>query len=116
MAAEHHHALLLAVGEAVTNVVDHAYHRREATIDPAPPTVVLEVTDHGHHLVARVVDRGTWRPPGPHSRDRGRGTAIMEALTDHVERASGVDGTTVTLSVSPPRVSSGSRAGRPRRG
>lgn len=116
VAAEHHHALLLAVGEAVSNVVEHAYRRRQDTIDPAPPTVVVEVTDHGHHLVARVMDRGTWRPPGPHSRNRGRGTAIMEALTDHVERSTGADGTTVTLSVSPPRVSSGNRAGRPRRG
>jgi len=123
--AEHQHALLLAVGEAVTNVVDHAYHLAAAGIGPAGPagdssgtggTVVVEVTDHAYHLVARVTDRGTWRPPGPHSRDRGRGTAIMEALTDHMERSSGPEGTVVTLAVSPPRVSSGSRAGRPLRG
>ena len=115
--ADHQHALLLAVGEAVTNVVDHAYHLRAAGFDPAGdgggrPTVVVEVTDHVYHLVARVVDRGTWRPPGAHSRDRGRGTAIIEALTDHVERTSGPEGTVVTLAVSPPRVSSGSRGGR----
>lgn len=116
--AEHQHALLLAVGEAVTNVVDHAYHLLAAGIDPEGPatTVVVEVTDHAYHLAARVVDRGTWRPPGPHSRDRGRGTAIMEALTDHMERSSGPEGTVITLAVSPPRVSSGTRAGRPLRG
>ncbi|MEZ5410107.1 MAG: SpoIIE family protein phosphatase [Acidimicrobiales bacterium] len=119
--AEHQHALLLAVGEAVTNVVDHAYHLHPGASDPAGdgggrPTVVVDVSDHGYHLVARVVDRGKWRPPGPHSRDRGRGTAIMEALTDHVERTSGPDGTVVTLAVSPPRVSSGSRGGRSPRG
>ena len=51
--------------------------------------------------------RGTWRPPGPHSRNRGRGTAIMEALTDHLVRDSGPDGTVVSLAVSPPRVGSG---------
>ncbi len=83
--------LVLAVGEAASNAVEHAYHERpagrvelEARID-ADDTVHIEVRDHGH-----------WRDlPAPGN--RGRGLDLMRVITDSldVERRGG--GTTLTL-------------------
>ena len=82
------HDIVVASGEAVTNVVEHAYgpgsasFRVEAAIDHG--SAVLTIRDHGH-----------WREP----RDigRGRGTPMMHALMDHVETTTGDEGTTVRL-------------------
>ena len=83
--------LVLAVGEAASNAVEHAYHQRpagrvefEARMD-ADDTVHIEVSDHGH-----------WRElPAPGN--RGRGLDLIRVITDSldVERRGG--GTTLTL-------------------
>lgn len=80
--------VLVAVGEAVANVVEHAY---------GPAGGLIEVTSEIQHdeVVATVRDNGTWRPP--RSQGRGRGMQLMEGLSDevHVERSP--TGTIVTM-------------------
>lgn len=96
-------ALMSVIGEAMTNVIDHAYRQRSSTDTPrsanVKETIVLDVTDHGHEIVARIEDHGLWRQPGSHSDDRGRGSTIIEALTDRHTRESTDRGTTVTVMV-----------------
>jgi serine phosphatase RsbU (regulator of sigma subunit)/anti-sigma regulatory factor (Ser/Thr protein kinase) len=80
--------LLVAIGEACSNVVEHSY-------GPAGGAVMLRLECQGDDAVARIRDTGRWRAPrGEH---RGRGTALMRAFSDSltVEKAS--DGTTVTM-------------------
>ena len=89
--------LLLAVGEACANAVEHAYAGRE------PGTVVLELTDDGEGVImVRVRDFGAWRPPtAATSNGRGRGTEIMRAVTHEFARRHDEGGTTVTLGFAP---------------
>lgn len=81
-------AIVLAVGEAALNVVEHAYRA-------APDALVIRARPDGGSLVVEVIDRGQWRTvmrPG-----RGRGTSIMEGLAHTVRTSSGSDGTMVEL-------------------
>ena len=96
-------ALLSVIGEAMTNVIDHAYRQRTSAIESrsanAEEIIVLDVADHGHEIVAYINDHGLWRQPGSHSDDRGRGTTIIEALADRYTRVSTDRGTTVMVVV-----------------
>ena len=81
--------ILLAVGEAVANVVEHAY----------PPDtsgdVEVELVRDGAQMMLRIRDRGIWNllwAPG----DRGRGLSLMRAVSDVDVRRS-LSGTTVTM-------------------
>lgn len=103
-----HAMILTAIGEACTNVIDHAYRSRHQARDrdqdgPKTNMVSVDLSDHGTEVVARVTDGGSWRPPGPHSTNRGRGTDIMRALTNRYQRSATTSGgTTVTLSLPAP--------------
>lgn len=107
--------LVLAVDEAVSNAVEHAY----ATEDPAPAhqdlySVELRVaavpdTDSGHRAVVTVTDHGRWRPRVVASTSRGRGLQLMRALTESVEVTVTGAGTRVKMVSRAVRVS-GSRA------
>ena len=93
--------VLLVVGEACANTIDHAYRHQNVG------TISIELTDHSHHIAVRVVDQGNWRPPGRHNVDRGRGTLIMQALTDCFDVKHDASGTVVncTIKLTAPRVS-----------
>ena len=82
------HDLLLAVGEAVTNAIEHAQRPGRPHVD-----VIVEVADGRVTVVVR--DHGQWRdgPAGPH---RGRGMAMMSALAETTVRTA-AHGTTVTI-------------------
>jgi serine phosphatase RsbU (regulator of sigma subunit)/anti-sigma regulatory factor (Ser/Thr protein kinase) len=79
-----------AVGELVTNAVEHAY----GTADPERDTVVLraDLTPAGAVAVA-VADRGGWT--GPPADGRGLGLAMVGELMDEVEIDRAAAGTTV---------------------
>ncbi len=107
-----HAAILTAIGEACTNVIDHAYRARPQALTsdqdqdqdgPGTDRMSIDLSDHGTEVVARVTDSGSWRPPGSHSTDRGRGTTIMRALSNRYRRSTTTNGgTVVTLSLPVP--------------
>jgi PAS domain S-box-containing protein len=83
--------ILLALGEACSNAVEHAYR------DGAHGDITVEVRPERDELVAEVRDRGRWRPSGAHNANRGRGTAIMRAISRNFTSTTGPEGTTVIL-------------------
>lgn len=81
--------ILLAVGEAVANAVEHAY------VPGTSGDVEVELVREGAQMTLRVRDRGTWSlVPAPG--DRGRGLPLMRAVSDVTVRRS-LSGTTVTM-------------------
>ncbi len=67
--------ITIAVNEACTNAIEHAY-------SPAPAAFVLQARIEDGELTVVVRDTGTWRSPrGQH---RGRGLKIIEAAMDSV--------------------------------
>jgi CheY-like chemotaxis protein/anti-sigma regulatory factor (Ser/Thr protein kinase) len=83
--------LLVAVGEACTNAVEHAY----VGVDPLDITVDLQLAEGGL-MVAHVRDGGRWRQQAMSS-GRGRGIELIRHLVDRVDVISGRTGTRVTL-------------------
>ena len=85
------HELLLAVGEAVTNAVEHAYG------DLGSGAVRVDARLAGvDELAVTVRDEGRWlsRPSDP---DRGRGTNVMKAVLDDIVVTPSSSGTKVGL-------------------
>jgi anti-sigma regulatory factor (Ser/Thr protein kinase) len=90
--------LLVAVGEALSNTIDHAY-----LTGPQGP-VELDVAILGGMVKMRVRDWGRWRAE-PALGDRGRGIALMKLFCDTVDVTTGENGTSVALAraaASPP--------------
>jgi len=71
------HAILLAVGEAAANAVEHAY-----LVEPGLVWVRAECD--GETLVIDVNDAGRWKPV-ERREERGRGIKLMRALMDRIE-------------------------------
>lgn len=87
-------ALQHAVGELVSNVVEHAYPE---DVPRAEAVVIVR----GHlfpdgMIELCVSDRGRWRPPGA-DRGRGRGLAMATGFADELEVSRSEDGTSVRL-------------------
>jgi putative methionine-R-sulfoxide reductase with GAF domain/anti-sigma regulatory factor (Ser/Thr protein kinase) len=80
--------ILLAVGEATANAVEHAY-------GPAGGTVAVGMERSGDTVVATVRDTGRWRLP--RGTNRGRGVGIMEKCTEEMSLERGDEGTLVRL-------------------
>ena len=85
--------ILIAVGEASSNALEHGSRRVEDAI------VAVEVSLRDGELIACVADRGSWDEDSTQSaRDgRGRGLTIMHALMDSVDIRRGRTGTSVAL-------------------
>ena len=83
--------LLIAVGEAVANAMEHAY----GFTGDERVRVRGKLEEGVVHLV--VEDHGRWREPAVPSADRGRGLAIMEASADRVAVLHGQRGTVVEM-------------------
>jgi serine phosphatase RsbU (regulator of sigma subunit)/anti-sigma regulatory factor (Ser/Thr protein kinase) len=81
--------VLVAVGEATSNVVEHAYGPEGGDM-----SVRLELREPDL-VVATVRDSGRWRPP--RGTNRGRGALIMEAAADQVRVERGPAGTEVVI-------------------
>jgi anti-sigma regulatory factor (Ser/Thr protein kinase) len=67
--------LLVAVGEACSNAIEHAY-------GPSGGSVSVCLSFEPPDVIALVVDTGRWREP--RGRFRGRGITLMRALSDEV--------------------------------
>jgi serine phosphatase RsbU (regulator of sigma subunit)/anti-sigma regulatory factor (Ser/Thr protein kinase)/anti-anti-sigma regulatory factor len=116
-----------AVGELLTNVVDHAYRDREASGPDGPTaTLTVELTADGE-IRAEVADHGGWREP-PEAEPgsdltRGAGLAMVSDLMDSVRLDATSSGTTVVVHrraerpahvLTAERLSSGGTPSRPR--
>ncbi|MFJ5992863.1 SpoIIE family protein phosphatase [Lentzea sp. NPDC092896] len=84
--------LELALGEAATNVVDHAYPAGGGTFDTS-----LEWSGSG--VWVSVADHGHWRPEPADKGHRGRGLAMIRALSDRTDLIPGENGTTIRFHV-----------------
>ncbi|PZS12143.1 MAG: hypothetical protein DLM60_22990 [Pseudonocardiales bacterium] len=82
--------LLLAVGEACTNAIEHAY-------GPDGGTVTVHMELQPPDVLAIVGDTGRWRPPPGENRGRGRGTQFMRNCSDDLRIDHGPTGTNVVI-------------------
>ena len=84
--------VLLAVGEATANAVEHS-------VVGADHPVTLEVTASlcGKLLSLTVSDDGCWKPAAATQGYRGHGMHLINALVDSVELTATADGTTVHM-------------------
>ncbi|WP_373684203.1 SpoIIE family protein phosphatase [Micromonospora thermarum] len=80
--------LTVAVSEAAANAIEHP-------VEPAEPTISVEVTIEDRTVVATIRDSGRWRESSG-SGFRGRGLSLIRALGELSVRRTG-DGTEVTL-------------------
>lgn len=80
--------IVLAVSEAATNAIEHAY-------GPADATFELNARVSGGEFSAEVCDHGRWHER--REQDRGQGLTIMEGLMEDVAVSPGPSGTTVRM-------------------
>ena len=83
--------VLLAVGEAASNAIEHAVRR---TADTVELEVTARATNTG--LALTVKDNGHWQTPR-RSAQRGHGSRLMRALVDTVTITPTPQGTTVEM-------------------
>jgi len=81
----------VAVGEATSNAVEHAYVDRETGL----VRLTAELAADGL-LSVQVIDNGCWRRSG-NTGGRGRGFPLMRAVMDHVAVYRRPEGTTVRM-------------------
>jgi serine phosphatase RsbU (regulator of sigma subunit)/anti-sigma regulatory factor (Ser/Thr protein kinase) len=81
--------LEVAVGEAVANAIEHAYGIGAGRF-------AVEARENGSDLEIEVADQGQWR--APREEGRGRGTPIMQALSQRLNIENTAAGTTVHMS------------------
>jgi anti-sigma regulatory factor (Ser/Thr protein kinase)/putative methionine-R-sulfoxide reductase with GAF domain len=80
--------VLVGTGEAAANAIQHAY-------GPSGGVITVEGDWNGSEITITVRDSGSWRPP--RDLDRGRGIAMMHAVSDEVRVARSDGGTSVLL-------------------
>jgi serine/threonine-protein kinase RsbW len=88
--------IVLAIDEALSNCVDHAYR------DPGSPgmmTLEIAYNAQTETVKACVTDHGTWIEPASRTSTsvRGKGLLLMRALSDEVTVNSTAEGTTICL-------------------
>lgn len=82
----------LAVYEAMTNAVEHAYPPGRA----GPLQLIAAVSGTSTAEVV-ITDQGVWRDPPHDPGRRGRGLQLIGLLAGHAAIRAGTHGTTVTL-------------------
>jgi serine phosphatase RsbU (regulator of sigma subunit)/anti-sigma regulatory factor (Ser/Thr protein kinase) len=92
LTADEEFSMLVAVGEAIANAVEHAYGDRE------PGLVEITMHNDANRLTVQVDDYGRWRPFQKRE-ERGRGIPLMHALVDGVQIKSTQTSTSITLSL-----------------
>jgi serine phosphatase RsbU (regulator of sigma subunit)/anti-sigma regulatory factor (Ser/Thr protein kinase) len=86
--------IMVAITEACSNVVQHAYGPHEGVMDLAGKI-------EGGEVAISVRDFGMWKPPGDAREESSRGLPLMRGLMDSVEVSPGPTGTTVQMRRSP---------------
>jgi len=89
--ADRRFGLVVAVGEAIANAVEHAYR------GSAPGLIRLQVEYGAQELVVTVEDFGRWRRVVRRGEQRGRGIDLMHAFVDAVQIRKGRESTTIVL-------------------
>jgi anti-sigma regulatory factor (Ser/Thr protein kinase) len=84
------HDIVLAVDEACTNSIEHAYSGDAGIIR-------IDAEPADNQIKVKVADSGVWREPAE-KRTRGRGLRIMEALSERLDLFTSDAGTTVQMS------------------
>lgn len=84
-------AIITAVGEAVANAVEHAYHGERD-----PGYFFVRPSMENGVITIEVEDGGRWRPFAPRE-ERGRGMLLMNELMDRVRITSTQGGTNIIL-------------------
>ncbi len=92
------YAILLAVGEAAANAVEHAYLHE-------PGLVCVRAERDGESIVIDVNDGGRWKPVERRD-ERGRGIKIMRALMDRIEIRTMQAETNIRLTINLPTAAS----------
>lgn len=83
--------LVIAVYEAMANVLDHAYDR------PQRCAFDLHAAQTDDRVEVVVADFGHWRTPPADLGHRGRGLALIQRLAHHVDLRQDERGTTVAM-------------------
>jgi serine/threonine-protein kinase RsbW len=84
--------IVLAVNEAASNAIEHAY------VTPGPTDlVVVRLWTEPHHLRCEVTDHGRWKATDADPGHRGRGIPLMAEMIDSVVIQHDVDGTRVLM-------------------
>jgi len=82
--------VLLAVGEAASNAVEHP-------LEPDPAAIIVSLRDAGDGArTIEIRDHGRWND-APSAAHRGRGMQIMRAIAGQVAVERSPEGTTVTI-------------------
>lgn len=84
--------VVLAMNEAVTNAIAHAYR-----YEPSGSVRVAAQLRDDHTVSVTVADRGRWRPARPIEGTGGRGVLMMQECVDRVLIDRAPEGTTVTM-------------------
>ena len=92
MNADQEFSLLVAVGEAIANAVEHAYG------DTDPGLVEVRTSCAQDRFTVQIDDYGRWRPFQKRE-ERGRGIPLMHALVDGVQIKSTQTSTSITLTI-----------------
>jgi anti-sigma regulatory factor (Ser/Thr protein kinase) len=88
-------AVALAVSEAVSNAIVHAYRDRPPDADPGVVRVTVSVV--ADELLVAVADQGTGLQPRSDSPGAGLGFGLMATFADRMEVRDGGDGTLLLL-------------------
>jgi anti-sigma regulatory factor (Ser/Thr protein kinase) len=89
--------LQLALGEAVSNGVEHAY--RNGDRGTVEVELELQTADNVPVVAVQVTDHGHWRPIPLRKGHRGRGLAIIDQLSRGLRISTSVEGTLLTCAV-----------------
>jgi anti-sigma regulatory factor (Ser/Thr protein kinase) len=87
--------LQLAVGEAVSNGMEHAYPNGPSSAATVEVELVLRRTRAGPLVAVRVTDHGRWRLASADPGYRGWGMALIESLSVDLRVLRSPDGTQV---------------------
>ena len=87
--------ILVAIGEAAANAIEHAPAGRDGEPRPGQVAITARITNAAAEIT--VSDTGVWRPPPEKPGTRGHGIPFMHALMSTVTISTTRHGTTVTM-------------------